>query len=343
MAAAEEDKMSLAGFQSERRTIDALPMRIDYQSPRYEHFLRPKESDWLLSFALIKGQYNQGEIRPTTNLDPYAIRKAFEAVETAEGAVRFLSEAGEFWPWQTVLWSQFQEWQEFLSWLRVDRREAILTPRGKKAWRTAEGHEDGFFTGTDKDFTRERFRGAKMPSLALRENERQDHSTLWNLRRFALFAGTAGIDSRLSLSWYDPSDKHAPEDGQSRRKVASKRTGTRLEPFLRLEARNVLEAVAATIYLDRAHRLRHGKCKYCGRLFEIQSDHGQQFCPPPARLNSSPCKNAYLQKERRDNEKNAIAFLLKNGGLAESEIEATALAKGIRLTPAARAKAKLKL
>jgi hypothetical protein len=132
-----------------------------------------------------------------------------------------------------------------------------------------------------------------------------------------------------------------------RRNTASKGKGAKYEPFLRIEAQYILEAIAATIYVDKAQRLKHGQCKHCGKIFEIKSGHGQEFCPPPTRprgleIKTSPCKNAYLQQQRRDNEKRAIVLLLDSDGLNESEIESTAREKGIRLTPQARAKAKKK-
>jgi len=342
----EYDILDLAGFQSETRTLEALPMRIVYASPRYEYFLLPKGSDWLFLYSWIPGKAaSGGKIRETTNLDPYAIREAFDAVDSVETAARFLSEAGLFWPWEAVMYSQFKEWQEFFRWLRLDREAAIETPEGKKAWQTAQLFENSFFTGTDSEFTRARFQGAELPPEAMRENEIKDRETLTALRRFALLPEGWDTDKvRLRLALYDPSDGHQPESRKAQRKTTSKGEGARYEPFLRIEAQSVLEAIAATIYVDNLQRLRHGQCKQCGKIFEIRSGHGQEFCPPPKRprgleIKTSPCKNAYLQQQRRDNEKRAVAFLLDSNGLSESEIESEAQAKGIRLTPQAKAKA----
>ena len=131
----------------------------------------------------------------------------------------------------------------------------------------------------------------------------QDHETLAALRRFALYPQEAGRGSQLKLQWYDPVDwlpqqkGVPPEDWEERHKKAPK---GRLEPYLRIDALNILEAIAATIYADRLHGQRFGKCKYCGNNFKIESDHGQQFCPRPVHLHSSPCKNAFLQHQRRE-------------------------------------------
>jgi hypothetical protein len=76
-----------------------------------------------------------------------------------------------------------------------------------------------------------------------------------------------------------------------------------MEPYLRIEALYILEAIAATIYADRVHGLRNGKCKQCLKLFKIESDHDQKFCPAPAHLKEQPlqkripAKAAPRQKE----------------------------------------------
>ncbi len=307
MAETLSGKGDLTGFQSEGRTLEALPMRIDYQSPRYEHFMRQKGGDWLFSFASLKGQRDSGEIREATHLDPYAIRNDFEAVDDEKAAVRFLSEAGRFWIWEQVTWSQFREWQEFFKWLRLDPETAMRASEGKKAWNTARGFENQFFKTADKEFTRARFQGSDIPPEALMDNEKTDRARLIALRQFALDLGQNGVDSRVSLGWYSPKDGFSPEDWKEEAKAFQKgRTrSTERAPYLRLEARYILEAVAATIYADKAHGVKHGKCKKCGKIFEIKSDHGQQFCPVPDRMDikTSPCKNAFFQHKRREAEK----------------------------------------
>jgi hypothetical protein len=334
---------SFEGFQSQTKSVEALPIRIEYQSPRYEHFMRPNDDDWLLCFSPVKGRWNSGRIRGTTNLDPYPIRDAFETIETAEEAVRFLSESGTFWPFTQVLWSQFREWQAFFGWLRLDPARANKSPEGKRAWDTALGLGSSFFAQTDAEFTRSRFPEDAIEQMGAerwRENQIQDRHTLFCLRRFALHPERRNEGSRVSLGWYDPKLKHAPEDWKMRRKGSAK--GAVFEPFLRIEALNVLEAVAATIYADRVNGTRFRKCKHCGKLFKVESDHEQAFCPAPEHLKSSPCKNAYFQHERRRNERNAIELLLEGwrAGLSEVELEKQASEQGIHVSTQIRTKAR---
>lgn len=289
-----------AGFQSKQLTLEAVPIRIDYQSPCHEHFLRPAGGDWLLCFSHFKGQ---AKTRKTAHLDPFLIRDEFFKVTDERGAVRFLSDAGRFWVWESVTWSQFREWQVFLGWLLVDRERAMQNSEGKKAWLTAEIMVNEFFKGTDIEFTRARFHGVELNREDWRRNELDDRRRLIELRGFALDLGQSGTDGRVTLAWYNPNDGCAPEDWRARLKTARLGGSVERAPYLRVEARYILEAIAATIYVEKAHGLKHGKCKQCGKIFEIKSDHGQQYCPPRKWQKSSSCKNAFLQHKRRKVEK----------------------------------------
>jgi len=286
--------------QEAERTVPALRVRIDYQSPRREHFMSAKGGDYLFSFSNTAGRWNSGKFRETTNLDAYAIRNAFESADTPEKALHFLSEAGRFWVWEQVLWSQFQEWQRFFKWLRMEPEVARKDPLGRKALETAGGFSNSFFAISDKEFTHSRFPTDAIAELGpkrVRENEVRDMKELLNLRTFAHNLGWISNRKTMDLCWYDSNNPAPPED-RARSSIRGKKPV--VEPYLRIEAWYILEAIAATIYADRAHGLRHQKCKHCLKLFKIESGHEAQFCPAPRHLKSSPCKNAYLQKKRRD-------------------------------------------
>jgi hypothetical protein len=297
---------TLTGFQSEDRNLSALPIRIDYQTPLYQHFMRPNADDFLFSFSRQQGQPDFGAPSETTNLDPYAVRRKFEAIGNAEQAVRFLSESGTFWRFEAVSWRQFREWQRFFFYLGWDA--ARKTPEGERAWATARGFKNTFFSPKeDSDCTRLRFPREAItgiPPADWKKIEVEDRRILSRLRTYALRLGQLTADSGVSIYWYDPAGKKGPPEDWNQRNEQARTSGP-LSPWLHIKARNVLEAVAATIYADRAHGIRRDKCKQCGRLFEIMSEHGQKFCPAPAHLNSSPCKNAYTQKLRRKRKKDA--------------------------------------
>lgn len=337
---------SFEGFQTETRTVEALPIRIDYQSPRDECVMRATGDDWRFCFSRIKNQPHSGKMRETTNLDPYAIREAFETIGTAERAVRFLSESGRFWPFQDVLWSQFREWQSFFRWLRMVPAEARKSPDGKRAWDTAGSFRNSFFAQTDAEFTHSRFSESVIEEMGAdrwRENQVQDRRMLRHLRGFALHPERQGEGSQVSLSWYDPKLKHPPEDWKSRQGKSAE--GAITTPFLRIEALNVIEAIAATIYADHVNGTRYRKCKHCGKLFKVESDHEQAFCPAPLHLSSSPCKNAYFQSERRKNERAGIELFLSGWReeLSDREIERKMLEQGLKPSALIRNKARQKL
>jgi len=88
-----------------------------------------------------------------------------------------------------------------------------------------------------------------------------------------------------------------------------------LKPTLVIQATNVLEAIAATIYVDREHGVRYAKCENCGKLFKKESEHGQKYCRQlmkDGRILES-CKNAATQREWRKRQKELQAAKRRKG------------------------------
>jgi hypothetical protein len=276
-----------SGTQSEERTLSALAIRIDYQYPLQEHSYKAVGDDVRFSPA------NVG--RPPSPLDPYAVRDAFFAAKDPDSALRFLNDAGIFWPFRDVLWSQFQEWQRFFGWLRQSPEKAMLEPEGAKAWATAEGFKNTFFAEMPSRFPPEAIE--EIGPERMREIEVSDRHTLQELRHFALTPERLHGNS-ISLQWHERTDKtYAP------RVPLKKWKGAEHKPFLMIETDNAAEAIAATIYADRVHGVVCDACKHCGKLFEVNSEHGQEFCPRPSWLKKSPCANAYQAQVRRDRDR----------------------------------------
>lgn len=328
-------ELNFEGFQSEIRAIENLQVRIDYQTPRWVHKNREKNGSRVISPHDMHTSPEPTPVRESTNLDPYAIRRAFEQVRDFDDATRFLSEAGRFWVFERVTWVQFQEWQRFFGWLRLGPECGQRDPEGKQAWDVATGRGSDFFSQSDGDFSLTRFPGGVPVEIfpeRWQEILQSDREALWALRRFALHPEGPGSVARISLGWFDASDSYEPENWKAR-----KSRGTNPDsrvPYLRVEAHYVIEAIAATIYADLAQGVRFGRCKYCLRFFKVESEHGQEFCAAPIHLKSSPCKNAYLQNERRKKERQAIDFLIARWceGLGMVEIRAKAEESKIRLT-----------
>jgi hypothetical protein len=342
----ERGELNFEGFQSEDRTIENLQVRIDFQTPRWVHKYREKDGDWLLYPVNMRSSEEPNPIRETTNLDPYAIRRAFEQVRDHKEATRFLSEAGRFWIFESVSWRQFQEWQRFFGWLRLGPERGREYPEGRKAWDAAVGRDNEFFSQSDEEFTRSRFPSGfpnEVGSAEWKGIVWEDWQALWTLRRFALHPEGPQLAARISLAWIDASDSHEPENWKARSSLGIN-PDSRI-PFLRVEAQTSIEAIAATIYADLAQGVRYGRCKHCLRFFKVESAHGQEFCAAPVHLQSSPCKNSYLQNERRKNERRATEFLIVcwSEGLGMAEIRAKARMSNIRLTAAITAKARKKM
>jgi hypothetical protein len=297
----DQQEPAFAGVQSEERILSGLPIRIDYQDLRYEYFCRPKEGDLLFDLPRREGE---GRIRRSTNLDPYAIRDAFEAVKDPTAALRFLSEAGRFWPFEAILWSQFQEWQLFFRWLRLAPEKAMLSPEGQRAWLTADGFKNLFFTDIPR-FSPEAIQ--EIGPEGMREIEVADRQRLIELRRFALKPERLH-GYCISLEWHEVGDT-----SYKRCPPSKKFKGKDQKPFLSIEAHNIVEAIAATIYADRCDGLEYEQCKRCGKLFKVNSKHGQEFCPPTRLdIKTSPCKNAFLAQARRDRIRASKSLLQDN-------------------------------
>jgi len=295
----------LAGTQKVVRTLSALPVRIDYRHPQREHSCTPVGSDFrfapiLTGIPPTPTEYGDHISRMTRtnghNLDPFAVRDAFVAVKDIPSALRFLSEAGIFWRFEVILWSQFQEWQQFFYWLRQSYEKAIRSPEGARAWRTADGWKNEFFTELPR-FPPEA--ELEIGPKAMHKIEVADRQRLLDLRRFALRPHRAAGDC-VSIQWHQVDDKTFKLCPPIKRFK-----GKDQKPFLSIEAHDVVEAIAATIYADRCDGLEYDACKKCGKLFKVQSNHGQEFCPAPTWLQSSPCKNAYQAQARRDKKKAA--------------------------------------
>jgi hypothetical protein len=148
----------------------------------------------------------------------------------------------------------------------------------------------------------------------MREFEEGAEHELCLLRTFVLCLGGLpllkgiGSPNRITLGWYDPKDDRDPKDGGApenwlrlrlqRLKEGHKKIW-RPMAFLQIEVRNVLEAIAATIYADRAVKLKYRACDHCHRLF-LFTNKKQKFCPHPTIPGESLCKKAHMREKERN-------------------------------------------
>jgi hypothetical protein len=288
------------------RNIDAMEIRIDYR-------VRPGNVTCEIIGKECRFRQDE-ESEFLEELDPYLVRAAFEKVGNEVEALQFLKHAGKFWPMVPVVtWRQFQEWQEFTHLIRQHDflKLASNNERANQAMLALGGYPNNFFTAPDcpksdnekKEFTRQlarltetvpesasrfaelreerekafyRLRGLfrKPPAEAITTGYKADHAIVTVMKRDA----RAGVFSHLT-----PIEFLAQEYA--------------LKPIINIRARTVLEAIAATIYADRRHGLKIGKCGHCKQLFEKQSELNTTYCP------NKGCKNAASQKAWRMKDK----------------------------------------
>jgi hypothetical protein len=270
----------LAGFQKEQRAISALPVRIDYRGlvGRYEVQKVGKDDD--VAFSPSKSfPYDHDSLcvhrtPGFMNFDPYAIRSAFEEISDLQSAHRFLEKTGHFWPMGPVRLSQIFEWQSYFKWLRIPPEKAIKDPRGKEAWLTAIGARSNFFAKGQPEQDEQALQGLRSYAL--------------NIERNILPGGQV-----MCLGWYKAGDPFPSV-------AAREWMGAKQRPTLFINAYCTVEAIAATIYVDRISGISYGNCKRCGKFFEVKSGHSQQFCPPLGLQAKSACSNAFHAKLGRD-------------------------------------------
>jgi hypothetical protein len=341
--------MKDGSFQSQECNMSALPIRIAYAPQRSRFPLPPKTSGLLFDFSLIDCA-GRGQTNGTTHLDPFEIRRRFNAIHDSEAARAFFSGFGMFGPPELgpISWNKFVQWQQYFYWLRQDRNEAMKTPEGAQAWRTAEQGENEFFTDEVQ---------SPMGVLVLKDLKGEDEALraeivatikLWELRRFALCpGGPPDGGNRVSIGWYDPKDSYvlnnrrggyAPENWQAPWNRHPMLEGMILAPYLRIEARNILEAIAATIYAERHDGVRYRKCAYepCRNLFKVESKHHREFCPYPSR-SYSYCEvaNKKAEARRRKNDFIDLFLGLRSKGVSEGRIIRSRSVKALGLGPKA--------
>ena len=306
------------------RNIDAMPIEIDYRVRLGSVICEYRgqeccfwQRDTLEMRERADGEYTQmqkladgtytHQISAPEELDPYAIRDAFEKVKNESDALKFLKHAGRFWPKRSdVTWSQFQEWQEFVHLIRQhDFPELAQTnERATQALLAVNGFDNTFFTAphspysdADKGELERAPNGASV--LGLISKERKE-----NLVRLihSFFAPPA----EWMTTMYPPTDDATATamEQDARAGVFSLHTPLEflaqkyeLKPVLVLQPPTILEAIAATIFADRRHGLRFGKCLHCKRIFEKRSGHKTKYCP------NKTCKSAALQKGWRKRDK----------------------------------------
>jgi len=330
---------------SEQQSISAVLIDINYsvRLPQIASMQKGNEYVFITSYEYPlwgEGWVNQRAIdsgvaiEEPIRLDPFAIREAFAEVKSEAEALRFLTNAGPFWhAGKYLTWSQFREWQEFVELIRQEDfiERVNEDARAEEALLALTGRSIRFFSAPDiaepepepkpkpprskiermfmqkvlKDFEKS---GAAVASIT-RKKASQDGLPKWFLKP---------PDHAFKIEWRIP-EAEGNMSAKRKRKIPPELSISEygLAPTLRIDVRTVLEAIAASIYVDRCAGVRYVKCGFCGRLFKSESGHGQKYCRrslPDGKVLES-CRNAAAQRawRIRDREKRS------KQGLRETE------------------------
>lgn len=250
---------------------------------------------------------DQGQSQAFLNaysLDAFAIREKFVDITEPEIAW-FLEHAGPFWLHRDpVSLRQFQQWQEFVKLIQLENflDRALNEKRAGEAMQVLMGSTESFFAPSLVPVPKW---GWNMAIAALHPGPEQDlvqaHYKFEQDMQVLCSWFRKPPNSAFSIEWDFPDgdaihSMYPPEFYVANGGFA---------PRLRIVARNVLEAIAATIYVDRCQGIKYGKCEFCGRLFRRESDHGQKYCRRQLLDGSvvESCKNAAAQQAWRDRKK----------------------------------------
>jgi hypothetical protein len=321
-------------LHDEEHSISAVLIDIDYSVRLPEIASMQKEDDFVFITSYRYPLWGEGWvdqravdsgviIEEPIRLDPFAVRDAFVEVKSEAQALRFLTNAGPFWHAGSYLtWKQFQEWQEFVELIRLDNflKKVSEDKRAEEAMLALAGRSIKFFRAPDvaepeieprppksklerrmmermlKDFEES---GAFVASIT-RKQAQHEGLPKWFLKP---------PDHAFTIEWRVPKVEQNVSVRNVKRGLAPELSVAEygLAPSLRIEARTVLEAIAATVYVDRCAGVRYVKCDFCGRIFKRESEHGRKYCRrvlPDGRVLES-CRNAAAQKawRTRDREK----------------------------------------
>jgi Family of unknown function (DUF6076) len=306
---------------------------------------------WVNQRAIDSGVVIEEPIR----LDPFTVRDAFVEVKSEAEALRFLTNVGPFWHAGSYLtWKQFQEWQEFVDLIRQDDfiKKVSEDKRAEEAMLALTGRSIKFFCAPDiaepapepkppksklermmmervlRDFERS---GDVGVSITRKELEREGLPK-WFLKP---------PDHAFTIEWHVPKAEDNLSVRSAKRELLPELSVAEfgLAPFLRIEVRTVLEAIAATVFVDRCAGVRYVKCEFCGRVFKRESEHGQKYCrrvlPDGSVLES--CRNAAAQRawrtrDREKREKQRLDEEMERAEAAEGRSNNRKAAKAVKTT-----------
>jgi hypothetical protein len=305
-----------AAFQSipEERSISAMPVVVHYVAMIGDVRLTKRGEEYIFAISPTLSDGSGKEHWEEIPQNAFAIRDEFLKIQSPSEALDFLAKTGQFSPLDfTVTWREIRKWQRFTYLVQEHTQLARAMNERQRTGECAEAlkalsgiYESSFFTlsslpeSLSETSSRLRFeeqvRRNRELNRSLQEGERDEF-----LKRRALcswFRQPPG--EARSIEWI-PKSTH-PEDEKLIRKL---RAGgamieylvprDRLQPILLIRPAYTLEAIAASIFADRANGVEYRSCECCKELFPIGSHKTKLYC------NKERCKNTAHQRRKRAN------------------------------------------
>jgi hypothetical protein len=300
-------------FQSapEERSISAMPVVVHYVARIGDVRLTKRGDEYIFKInrTLSDGEGRERSIEVQQNA--FEIRDEFLKLKTPSEALDFLTNTGQFSPLDfTLRWSELQRWQRFTYLVQEHVQLARAMDEGLRVGECAEAlkalsgsYDSAFFDLEDpKSAVADRFwreeQVRRHPELTeyVREGERINAERKRQVGSW--FRQPAG--NACSIEWIPKTLQ--PDDDELARKLQA--GGAMIEylvprdnlrPVFLIRPAYSLEAIAASVFADRANGVEYRSCKYCEELFLVGSHKNKLYC------SKARCKNTAHQKRKREN------------------------------------------
>lgn len=290
-----------------KRTISAMDVLVSYIAivGRVEHLKRGEEHVFRITRHFLDSR--QGEKWEEKHLNAYAVRDEFLKVKEWSEALVFLETTGIFSPLgDSITWSDFQRWQRFVYLVQEHNALAEAMQNRETSGELGDVLSDltGFYPNSffhapplpESDFdarlTKDPEFGPMIQEATRKLEARQERQ----LRELCSWFREPP-EKAFSIQWVPISDLdnrtvwlRLRESGAILQFLLPQ---SALRPYLLIQPRCTLEAIAAAIYADRIHGVEYRACEMCKALFKLGAHREKKYC------DRKLCKNRAHQRNRR--------------------------------------------
>jgi hypothetical protein len=287
------------------RNVSAMEVVVSYVAivGRVEHFKRGEEHVFRTTQRL--GDGGTEERWSERHLNAYAIRDEFLKVKDWSAALEFLETTGVFSPLgDTLTWSEFKRWQEFVYLVQEHSRLAATMQSGNWSGDTGEvlkaltgDYPSSFFDLPLQPESPLEAKWKATPRIHEMIQEGIAHQEQKRRETWAWFREPP--EKACSIQWIPKTleDQKAvwPKLQRGGAMIEFLLPQNALKPLLLIKPSYTIQAIASAIYGDRIHREEYRSCEGCKALFKLGAHKDKKFC------NREQCKNAAHQRNRRAN------------------------------------------